>query len=608
MKTNAHIENILKTLPDKPGVYQYYDEQGQLLYIGKAKVLKNRVSSYFSKIKFENAKTFQLVKRIADIKFIVVATESDALLLENSLIKKFKPKYNIALKDDRTYPSIVIKNEKFPRVFATRKILKDGSTYLGPFTSVKAMHQVLELAKTLYPIRTCNLPLSQDNIEKGKFRVCLEYHIGNCMGPCDARQSEDEYDQHIFQIKRIIRGYYGDVLRDLKQEMLQKATALEFEAAQKVKEKIDALESFQTKNTIVHPSISHIDVFTMVSDDNSSFVNYLQIMNGTIAIGYNMELKKKMDETDEELLTFAVTHIREKFKSKSFEVLVPFDIEWPWEKVKLTVPLRGDKKKLLELSERNAKQSLLQSHKQIELTDPARHTERILSTLQKDLHLKDLPRHIECFDNSNIQGTNPVSACVVFKEAKASKKDYRIFNVKTVQGPDDFATMREAIFRRYHRVMEENEPMPQLIIIDGGKGQLSAAMESLATLNLVGKVAVIGIAKKLEEIYFPGDSDPLYLDKRSESLKLIQQLRDEAHRFGLSKHRNRRSKEALQTELTQIPGLGIKSAQKLLIQFGSVDNIKAQSVESLTSCVSAPVAKKIRGYFHAFDPEIQVEK
>lgn len=608
MKTNAHIENILKTLPDKPGVYQYYDEQGLLLYIGKAKVLKNRVSSYFSKIKFENAKTFQLVKRIADIKFIIVATESDALLLENSLIKKFKPKYNIALKDDRTYPSIVIKNEKFPRVFATRKILKDGSTYLGPFTSVKAMHQVLELAKTLYPIRTCNLPLSQENIEKGKFRVCLEYHIGNCLGPCDARQSELEYDQHIFQIKRIIRGYYGDVLRDLKQDMLQKATALEFEAAQKVKEKIDALESFQTKNTIVHPSISHIDVFTMVSDDNSSFVNYLQIMNGTIAIGYNMELKKRMDETDEEVLTFAVTHIREKFKSKSFEVLVPFDIDWPWEKVKLTVPLRGDKKKLLELSERNAKQSLLQSHKQIELTDPARHTERILSTLQKDLHLKDLPRHIECFDNSNIQGTNPVSACVVFKEAKSSKKDYRIFNVKTVQGPDDFATMREAIFRRYHRVMEENEPMPQLIIIDGGKGQLSAAMESLATLNLVGKVAVIGIAKKLEEIYFPGDSDPLYLDKRSESLKLIQQLRDEAHRFGLSKHRNRRSKEALQTELTQIPGLGIKSAQKLLIQFGSVDNIKAQSVESLTSCVSAPVAKKIHGYFHAFDPEIEVEK
>lgn len=608
MKTSAHIENILKTLPDKPGVYQYYDDQGQLLYIGKAKVLKNRVSSYFSKIKFENAKTFQLVKRIADIKFIVVATESDALLLENSLIKKFKPKYNIALKDDRTYPSIVIKNEKFPRVFATRKIIKDGSTYLGPFTSVKAMHQVLEMAKTLYPIRTCNLPLNQDNIEKGKFRVCLEYHIGNCLGPCDARQTMEEYDQHIFQIKRIIRGYYGDVLRDLKQEMLQKAAQLEFEAAHKIKEKIEALESFQTKNTIVHPSISHIDVFSVVSDDNNSFVNYLQIMNGTIAIGYNMELKKRMDETDEELMVFAVTHIREKFKSKSIEVLVPFEIDWPWEKIKLTVPLRGDKKKLLELSERNAKQSLLQSHKQIELTDPARHTERILSTLQKDLHLKDLPKHIECFDNSNIQGTNPVSACVVFKDAKSSKKDYRIFNVKTVQGPDDFATMREAIFRRYHRVLDENEPMPQLIIIDGGKGQLSAAMESLAALNLVGKVAVIGIAKKLEEIYFPGDSDPLYLDKRSESLKLIQQLRDEAHRFGLSKHRNRRSKEALQTELTQIPGLGIKSAQKLLIQFGSVENIKAQSVDSLMSCVSAPVAKKIHGYFHAFDPETASEK
>jgi excinuclease ABC subunit C len=599
LKTSAHIENILKTLPDKPGVYQYYDDLGQLLYIGKAKVLKNRVSSYFSKIKFENAKTFQLVKRIADIKFIVVANESDALLLENSLIKKFKPKYNIALKDDRTYPSIVIKNEKFPRVFATRKILKDGSTYLGPFTSVKAMHQVLELAKTLYPIRTCNLPLNQENIEKGKFRVCLEYHIGNCMGPCDARQSQEDYDQHIFQIKRIIRGYYGDVLRDLKQEMLQRANALEFEAAQKTKEKIEALESFQTKNTIVHPSISHIDVFTMVADEQTSFVNYLQIMNGTISIGYNMELKKRMDETDAEVLAFAVTHIRDKFQSKSIEVLVPFEIEWPWEKIKLTVPLRGDKRKLLELSERNAKQSLLQSHKQIELTDPARHVERILSTLQKDLHLTEIPRHIECFDNSNIQGTNPVSACVVFKEAKASKKDYRIFNVKTVQGPDDFATMREAIFRRYHRVMEENEPMPQLIIIDGGKGQLSAAMESLAQLQLVGKVAVIGIAKKLEEIYFPGDSDPLYLDKRSESLKLIQQLRDEAHRFGLSKHRNRRSKEALQTELTQIPGLGIKSAQKLLIQFGSVDNIKAQSIASLNTCVSAPVAKKIHGYFHA---------
>ncbi|MEN9332832.1 MAG: UvrABC system protein [Bacteroidota bacterium] len=608
MKTSAHIENILKTLPDKPGVYQYYDDQGQLLYIGKAKVLKNRVTSYFSKIKFENAKTFQLVKRIADIKFIVVANESDALLLENSLIKKFKPKYNIALKDDRTYPSIVIKNEKFPRVFATRKILKDGSTYLGPFTSVKAMHQVLELAKTLYPIRTCNLPLNQENIEKGKFRVCLEYHIGNCMGPCDAKQSQEDYDQHIFQIKRIIRGYYGDVLRDLKQEMLQRATALEFEAAQKIKEKIEALESFQTKNTIVHPSISHIDVFTMVADEHTSFVNYLQIMNGTISIGYNMELKKRMDESDAEVLAFAVTHIRDKFQSKSIEVLVPFEIEWPWEKIKLTVPLRGDKRKLLELSERNAKQSLLQSHKQIELTDPARHVERILSTLQKDLHLTEIPRHIECFDNSNIQGTNPVSACVVFKEAKASKKDYRIFNVKTVQGPDDFATMREAIFRRYHRVMEENEPMPQLIIIDGGKGQLSAAMESLAQLQLVGKVAVIGIAKKLEEIYFPGDSDPLYLDKRSESLKLIQQLRDEAHRFGLSKHRNRRSKEALQTELTQIPGLGIKSAQKLLIQFGSVDNIKAQSIASLTACVSAPVAKKIHAYFHATAPAEGEEK
>lgn len=597
MKTTTHIEQILKTLPEKPGVYQYYDEQGSLLYIGKAKVLKNRVSSYFGKIKFDSAKTFQLVKRIADIKYIVVGTESDALLLENSLIKQYKPKYNIALKDDRTYPSIVIKNERFPRVFPTRKIIKDGSLYLGPFTSVKAMHQVLDLAKTLYPVRTCTLPLTPENIEKGKFRVCLEYHIGNCKGPCDAKQSEEEYNQHIQNIKRIVKGYYGDVLRELKQEMQVQAQALNFEEAHKIKEKIEALETFQAKNTIVHPSISNIDVFSIVSDEQNAFVNYLQIMNGSISIGYNLELKKRMDETDEEILQFAVIEIREKFQSKAKEILSPLNIGWPWEDSKIIVPLRGDKKKLLDLSERNAKQSLILSHKQIELTDPERHTERILATLQRDLHMQELPRHIECFDNSNIQGTNPVSACVVFKNAKSSKKDYRIFNVKTVQGPDDFATMREAIYRRYHRVMEENEPLPQLLIIDGGKGQLSAALESLTLLGLHGKLAVIGIAKKLEEIYFPGDSDPLYLDKRSESLKLIQQLRDEAHRFGLSKHRNRRSKEAIQTELTQIPGLGIQSAQKLLRQFGSVENIKQQTAESLAVAVSKPIANKVFQYF-----------
>jgi excinuclease ABC subunit C len=425
----------------------------------------------------------------------------------------------------------------------------------------------------------------------------LEYHIGNCKGPCDAKQSEEEYNQHIQNIKRIVKGYYGDVLRELKQEMQIQAQALNFEEAHKIKEKIDALETFQAKNTIVHPSISNIDVFSIVSDEQNAFVNYLQIMNGSISIGYNLELKKRMDETDEDILQFAVIEIREKFQSKAKEILSPLSIDWPWEDSKIIVPQRGDKKKLLDLSERNAKQSLILSHKQIELTDPERHTERILATLQKDLHMQELPRHIECFDNSNIQGTNPVSACVVFKNAKSSKKDYRIFNVKTVQGPDDFATMREAIYRRYHRVMEENEPLPQLLIIDGGKGQLSAALESLTLLGLNGKLAVIGIAKKLEEIYFPGDSDPLYLDKRSESLKLIQQLRDEAHRFGLSKHRNRRSKEAIQTELTQIPGLGIQSAQKLLRQFGSVENIKQQSVESLTSAVSKPIAAKVYQYF-----------
>jgi excinuclease ABC subunit C len=425
----------------------------------------------------------------------------------------------------------------------------------------------------------------------------LEYHIGNCKGPCDAKQSEEEYNQHIQNIKRIVKGYYGDVLRELKQEMQVQAQALNFEEAHKIKEKIEALETFQAKNTIVHPSISNIDVFSIVSDEQNAFVNYLQIMNGSISIGYNLELKKRMDETDEEILQFAVIEIREKFQSKAKEILSPLNIEWPWEDSKIIVPLRGDKKKLLDLSERNAKQSLILSHKQIELTDPERHTERILATLQRDLHMQELPRHIECFDNSNIQGTNPVSACVVFKNAKSSKKDYRIFNVKTVQGPDDFATMREAIYRRYHRVMEENEPLPQLLIIDGGKGQLSAALESLTLLGLHGKLAVIGIAKKLEEIYFPGDSDPLYLDKRSESLKLIQQLRDEAHRFGLSKHRNRRSKEAIQTELTQIPGLGIQSAQKLLRQFGSVENIKQQTADSLAVAVSKPIANKVFQYF-----------
>ncbi len=597
METKAHISQILKTLPEKPGVYQFYDGQGDLLYIGKAKVLKNRVTSYFAKIKFDSAKTFQLVKRIEDIKYIVVASESDALLLENSLIKQYKPKYNIALKDDRTYPSIVIKHEPFPRVFATRKIIKDGSEYLGPYSNVKAMHQVLELAKKLYPVRTCQLALNKENIQKEKFRVCLEYHIGNCKGPCANHQSEDDYNVTIQNIRRIIKGNYADVLKELRKQMHEFSDQYAFENAQLTLEKIQALESFQAKNTIVHPSISDTEVFSIVSDQQVAFVNYLQIMNGSISMGYNLEMKKKLDESDEELLQYAIIEIKQKFETKISEILLPFSLTLPWEHLTLSVPQRGDKRKLVELSERNAKQSLLNHHKQIEITDPARHVDRILETLQRDLHLTHLPRHIECFDNSNIQGTHPVSACVVFRNAKPDKSSYRIFNVQTVQGPDDFATMREAIFRRYRRLQEENEPLPQLLIIDGGKGQLSAAMESLNALGLVGQLAVIGIAKRLEEIYFPGDSDPIYLDKRSESLKLIQHLRDEAHRYGLSKHRNRRSKAAIQTELTQINGLGAKSAEKLLKMFGSVEKIKKARHEELLEVVNSKQARVIQEYF-----------
>ena len=598
METKPHIAQILKTLPEKPGVYQFFDEQKNLLYIGKAKVLKNRVSSYFSKVKYESAKTLQLVRKIDDIQFIVVLSETDALLLENSLIKQYKPKYNIALKDDRTYPSIVVKKEHFPRVFATRKIIKDGSEYFGPYSNVRAMHQVLELAKKLYPVRTCQLMLSADNIAKKKFRVCLEYHIGNCKGPCDGHQSAEDYQSTIQNIKRLLKGNYQDILKELRKQMQAHADALAFEEAQSTLDKIQALESFQAKNTIVHPSISDIEVYSIVSDAQIAYVNYLQVMNGSITTGYNLEIKKKLEESNEELLQYAIVEIRQKFASTIKEVLLPFSVPLPWADLILNIPQRGDKKKLLELSERNAKQSILNHYKQIEITDPSRHTDRILETLQKDLHLADLPRHIECFDNSNIQGTHPVSACVVFKNGKPDKASYRIFNVQSVQGPDDFATMREAIYRRYRRLLEENEPLPQLLIIDGGKGQLSAALESLEALDIIGKMGVIGIAKRLEEIYFPGDSDPIYLDKRSESLKLIQHLRDEAHRYGLAKHRNRRSKAAIQTELTQIKGIGSTTAEKLLKSFGSVEKIKKATAQDLEEIIGKKNAQIILAYFN----------
>ncbi len=597
MEHSAHILNILKLLPNSPGVYQYYDTDGTILYVGKAKVLRNRVSSYFNKLNYENTKTKLLVKKIADIKYIVVETELDALLLENSLIKKYQPRYNILLKDDKTYSSIVIKKENFPRIFPTRQLVKDGSEYHGPYASGRTMHGFLNIIKKLYPIRTCSLLLSEKNIEAKKFKVCLEYHLGNCLGPCEGKQTSIDYGKNVDSIRQIVKGNYGVLIRELKSAMNEHATKYEFEQAQSLKDKIDTLESFQAKSTIVNPSIHNVDVFSISVDSNAGYVNYMKINNGVIVQGYTCELKKKLDETDVELLEFAIIEIRDKFQSSSTEIFIPFEIELKIPGVEFHLPQRGDKKKILELSQRNSTHYMLDAQKQLELVDPERHVNRIMETMQKDLHLQELPRHIECFDNSNIQGTNAVSACVVFKNAKPSKADYRIFNPKTIEGPDDFGTMKEVVFRRYRRMLDEGESLPQLIIIDGGKGQLSSALESLQGLDLRGKITIIGIAKKLEEIYFPGDTLPIYLDKRSETLKLIQQLRDEAHRFGITKHRNKRSKEALRSELTDIKGIGFRTTQTLILHFKSVNAVKEATLSQLEEVVNKRSAKTVWEYF-----------
>ena len=598
MSAESHIDAILKLLPHKPGVYQYYDKEGTIIYVGKAKDLRNRVSSYFNKQQHESGKTLMLVRKIIDIKYIVVETELDALLLENSLIKKYKPRYNINLKDDKTYPSIVIRNEPFPRIFSTRNIEKDGSEYHGPYASVKIMHAVLDLVKKLYQLRSCSLPLTEKNIAAGKFKVCLEYHLGNCKGPCEGKQSLDDYDESVAGIRKILKGNYADLLRELRTAMNENAANYAFEIAQELKEKIETLEKFQAKSTIVNSGISNVDVFTIASDSQAGYVNYMKISNGVIIQGYTTELKKKMEESDAELLEYAIVGIREKFQSTSTEIYIPFEMDLNIPGVEFHVPQRGDKKKLLDLSLRNSTHFMLDAQKQQELVDPERHVNRIMETMKKDLHLQELPRHIECFDNSNIQGTNPVSACVVFKNAKPSKQDYRIFNPKTVVGPNDFDTMKEVVFRRYRRLMDENEGLPQLIIIDGGKGQLSAALESLDQLGLRGKIAIIGIAKRLEEIYFPGDSFPIYLDKRSETLKLIQQLRDEAHRFGITKHRNKRSKDAIRSELTEIKGIGFRTTQALIVHFKTVNAVKEASLEKLEEAVNKKAAAIVYQHFH----------
>jgi len=567
VEVSDHIKSILKALPEKAGVYQFFEENGSILYVGKAKVLKNRVTSYFNKNKYESIKTKLMVKKIRDIKYSVVETESDALLLEDSLIKKFKPRYNILLKDDKSYSSIVIKNEPFPRVQSTRQILNDGSTYFGPYTSGKSLYSILDLIKELYPLRTCTLNLSKANIQAKKFKVCLEYHLGNCLGPCVGKQREEDYQQGVQHIKRIIKGEYLEAVKTLKKEMIQLASEQKFEQAQQLKERIQTLENFQAKSTIVNTDIDNVEVFSIASDAQSIYANYMHIMRGSIVHVYTAEVVRQLDETDEEVLAFVIRSFRERMKSQAKSALIPFDINEKIPGLELHVPQRGDKKKLIELSLKNANHFLLEARKRAAFLDPERNTQRILETMKKDLRLPEYPVHIECFDNSNIQGTNPVSACVVFKNAKPSKSDYRIFNIQSVVGPDDFASMREAVYRRYARLIQEEQPLPQLLIIDGGKGQLSSAMESLDLLGLRGKIAVIGIAKRLEEIFFPGDSIPIYLDKRSESLKIIQHLRNEAHRYGLSKHRQRRSKGAIHSELENIAGVGGKTIEKLLQHF-----------------------------------------
>ncbi|GGG94141.1 UvrABC system protein C [Polaribacter pacificus] len=591
------LEIQVKTLPDSPGVYQYYDKEGLILYVGKAKNLKKRVASYFNKQQ-DNGKTRVLVKKIASIKHIVVNTETDALLLENNLIKKYQPKYNVMLKDDKTYPWICIKKERFPRIFLTRNVIKDGSEYFGPYTSVRTVKALLDLIKELYTLRTCAYDLSKTNISNHKYKVCLEYHLGNCKAPCENLQTEENYLTDIEAIRNIIKGNFKESLEKFSELMQTFAGRMEFEEAHKIKEKIDLLANYQSKSTVVNPSITNVDVFSVISDESYAYVNFFKIANGAIIQSHTSEIKKKLDETDKELLELAIVEIRQRFHSQSKEIYTPFKVDLGGD-IKVTVPKLGDKKRIVELSIRNARYYRQDRFKQIKIVDPDRHVKRIMAQMQKDLRLSSPPRHIECFDNSNIQGTHPVAACVVFKDGKPSKKDYRHYNIKTVEGPDDFASMEEVVFRRYKRLLAENEPLPQLVVIDGGKGQLSSALKSLDLLGLRGRIAIIGIAKRLEEIYYPEDPIPLYLDKKSESLKIIQFLRNEAHRFGITFHRNKRSKSAIQSELEQIPSIGNQTITVLLRKFKSAKRVKSATFEELKAEIGAARAQKIIDYFKA---------
>ena len=598
MKPSDHIANLLKRLPNEPGIYKHFDSEGKLLYVGKAKDLKKRVSSYFNRKTYENRKTKVLVRKISDIEWIVTHTEQDALLLENTLIKKHKPTYNILLKDDKTFPFIVIKNEPFPRVVSTRQTMKGGGEYFGPFTSVRSMYTILDLCKKLYPIRTCSLSLTQKNIASEKFRVCLEYHVGNCLGPCVGKQSEEDYTKRIDSIRHILKGNLSEVKAELTKSMNSAVKDLAFERAEMLKSRLKSLAKYQAKSTVVHPTITNVDVFSIVSDSSAAYVNCMNIVSGSIVKGRTFEIKKQLSDSEEEILQSAIPQIMDVFRSRSKEIFVPFKVVTA-DGIKASIPKKGDKKRLLEMSEKNALFFMKDKHKQQEQVDPEAATTRLMQTMMADLGLREEPRHIECFDNSNIQGTNPASACVVFRNGKPAKRDYRHFNIKTVEGPDDFASMKEAVYRRYRRLSEEGKSLPQLLVIDGGKGQISHAMEALEELGLQGDIKVVGIAKRLEELYFPGDSAPLYLDKRSSTLKVIQNMRNEAHRFSLSHHRKKRSKSALTSELDGISGVGPASREKLLMEFKSVAGVKKATREELLKVVNSRVASSILEYFKA---------
>tara|TARA_R110002126_G_scaffold291509_1_gene453279 strand:- start:8836 stop:10641 length:1806 start_codon:yes stop_codon:yes gene_type:complete len=593
---SAPLELQIQTLPDSPGVYQYFNKEDKIIYVGKAKNLKKRVASYFTKT-HDSGKTRVLVKNIVRIKHIVVNTETDALLLENNLIKKYKPKYNVLLKDDKSYPWLCIKKERFPRVFLTRRVIKDGSEYYGPYTSVRTVKVLLEVIKEVYSLRTCNYDLSQQNINEGKYKVCLEYHLKNCKGACEALETEANYNNSIKEIRNIVKGNFKESLEKFNEMMMNFAANMEFEEAQKIKEKLDLLSNYQSKSTIVNPSINNVDVFSIISDETHGYANFFKISNGSIIQSHTTEIKKKLDETDKELLELFIVEIRQRFNSQSPEIYVPFKVNLG-ENLKVTIPKLGDKKRIVELSERNAKYYRMEQFKQIKIVDPDRHVKRVMAQMKKDLRLKEEPRHIECFDNSNIQGTNPVAACVVFRDGKPSKKEYRHYNIKTVEGPDDFASMEEVVFRRYKRLLEEDASLPQLIIVDGGKGQLSSALKSLEVLGLRGKIAIIGIAKRLEEIYYPDDPIPLYLDKKSETLKITQFLRNEAHRFGITFHRNKRSKSAIQSELEQIPDVGKQTITTLLRKFKSAKRVKEASFKEIKEVIGNARAMKVHQFYH----------